>query len=99
MQASLFLDRLLDQYRAGNTREGLLLTNVCTDTAWFAKMWALPLCFVRGRLSFSRAGHAGGSPRYANVIAYVGRRYDVFDDVFKTLGHIVLPRRTSEKQH
>lgn len=90
-QAALFLERLLDQYMAGITSEGLLLTNVCTDAAWFARMWALPLCFVRGRLRFAREGHAGDSPRYANVIAYVGPLPNDFAAIFGRIGHIALP--------
>jgi DNA N-6-adenine-methyltransferase (Dam) len=91
--AVAFLTRLLEQYHAGITTEGLLLTNVCTDTAWFVDMWTLPLCFVRGRLRFTRDGHDGESPRYANVLAYVGQRPERFAEVFRGLGHVVLPRR------
>lgn len=95
-QAAAFLAKLQEQYGAGVTTEGLLLTNVCTDTAWFTSMWQMPLCFVQGRLRFTRDGHDGGSPRYANVIAYVGRRPERFAQVFGGLGHIVLPDVAAE---
>lgn len=91
-QAALFLDRLLGQYAAGITTEALLLTNVCTDTEWFARMWALPLCFVRRRLRFVRDDHDGGSPKHANVVAYAGPLSADFATIFGRIGHIVLPQ-------
>lgn len=94
-QAGVFLDHLIHQYNVGNMTEGLFLSNVATDTEWFERMWQFPLLFFRKRLQFYRPGHPGTSPRYANVMAYIGHRPYEFEAAFKHYGHVDQPRKAA----
>jgi site-specific DNA-methyltransferase (adenine-specific) len=73
--------------------ELLLLLPARTDTAWFQPVWALDICFIRGRLRFS--GHTENAP-FPSVLAYRGPRRDEFALAFRDLGHIVMSERSAD---
>lgn len=66
--------------------ELLLLVPARTDTAWFAPLFAYPICFLRGRLHFSGAAHAAPFP---SALVYRGAREARFATAFQARGTIV----------
>lgn len=70
-------------------RECLLLVPAYTDTQWFAPLFAYPICFVFGRLSFVRPDGSGDRAPHPSVLVYRGRRIRAFADAFSDLGPIV----------
>ena len=53
-----FVDKLLEEVEAGRVVAAVMLTNNCTDTAWFARAQATAaaICFTTGRISFLEPG-------------------------------------------
>ena len=66
--------------------ELLLLVPARPEVGWFQPLWALDLCFIRGRLHFS--GHRDNAP-FPSVLVYRGPRREAFAQAFSELGHIV----------
>lgn len=94
-QVGVFLDKLIEEFAVDHASEGLILTNVCTGSAWFRRMWDWPLCFFSERIRFVLDGGIPDSPRFDNVVAYVApeARWDRFRAIFEPHGRIVLPAR------
>lgn len=87
-QVAPFLRHMAEEYRMGSVREGILVTNVATDADWFRLMWHYPLCFPYKRMRFYQPKQKKDAPRYANVIAYFGKRPARFAQIFSPYGHI-----------
>lgn len=66
--------------------ELILLVPARTDTAWFAPLFAYPICFLRGRLHFS--GAATGAP-FPSALVYRGSRTCAFATQFGRRGPVV----------
>ena len=87
---SEFLAKMVAEYSAGRVTAGIVLTNDCTDTAWFHETAEVAdaICFTRGRISFYNAAGIGGSPTQGQAFFYFG------DDVerFVPFGLYPIPR-------
>lgn len=81
-------DRLIRAYTAGEARTALALLPGRTDTDWFTPLFAYPICFVHGRLTFS--GYTAGAP-FPSVVIYFGADLARFAQVFAAIGPIMLP--------
>jgi ParB family chromosome partitioning protein len=84
--------KLIDEYDRGAVSQAVLLVNASTDTRWFQPFWAYPICFVRSRIRFAKAGfHGYRGPTHASAFVYFGGRVKRFRNQFRAFGHIVLP--------
>lgn len=81
-----WVQKLVDEYEAGNVTEAITLVPARTDTEWFELLVTCPFCLVKGRLKF---GDADNSAPFPSAIAYFGPRPERFAHVFRHLGHIV----------
>jgi site-specific DNA-methyltransferase (adenine-specific) len=87
-------DRLIRAYTSGEAREAIALLPGRTDTDWFTPLFAYPICFVHGRLTFS--GYTAGAP-FPSVVLYFGADLARFTHAFAPIGPIMLPFGPSHK--
>lgn len=85
----LWSARLLAEYREGRVEEAVLLVNAATDTAWFQRLWAYPICFVKGRIPFWRPEGSAESPTHPSAFVYLGQDNERFRDLFREFGTVV----------
>ena len=84
----------ITKFRTEQFREGLLLVPIFTDVQWFQPLFAYPILFFRGRISFMRAdGTIKGPAPFGCALVYRGRRKAAFAKAFGDLGTIVVPMR------
>jgi ParB family chromosome partitioning protein len=85
-----FIAKLLEEYRSGTVSEAIMVTNNCTETAWFhrAEAEAALLCFPRGRIPFYGHGDIGNSPLQGQTFFYYGQNDTAFRAVFEQWGFV-----------
>lgn len=82
-------NKLIAEYQAGHVKQALLLVNAATETRWFERLYAYPVCFVRGRVRFlSPLGINGGST-LGSAVVYFGSDEQRFVQVFQRIGVLV----------
>lgn len=81
--------RLIDEYRAGNVLQAVLLVNAVTDRAWFQPLWAFPICFTDHRIRFYDVNGESGSPTHGNALVYLGDDCERFAQTFSAFGVVV----------
>jgi phage N-6-adenine-methyltransferase len=88
-----FIDKLLDELRAGRVTEAVVLTNDFSDTAWFHKaaLSATAICFTKGRIVFESAEGSGAQPTQGQAFFYFGPHLVRFREAFADQGLIMLP--------
>lgn len=88
---TLFVDKAISEYEAGNVTEAVILTNNSSDTVWFhALLSRFPACFTRGRVKFWRPNHDVFGARQGQTIFYMGDNVDGFIAEFGTHGQVVI---------
>jgi hypothetical protein len=91
-----FVDKLLEEVEAERVVAAVMLTNNCTDTAWFARAQATAaaICFTTGRISFLEpGGRELGVPPQGQAFFYFGPEVARFAEVFRRIGFLVRPWR------
>jgi hypothetical protein len=87
-QAGGFVDKLVDEYVAGNVSAAIVLvSNRATETNWFQPLFDGTLCFVKGRIPFDDTPEANNIT--GSVFAYLGNHPDRFDRHFRQFGAIM----------
>lgn len=81
--------RLVEEYKAGNVEQAVLLVNAVTDRQWFKPLWDYPLCFTDHRIKFYSPDADGGSPTMGSVLVYFGANRDAFIESFRCFGAVV----------
>lgn len=82
-----FTSRLITAYQDREIDSAIILTNNCTDAAWFhSLMEAYPVCFTRGRVSFWRPDRTVFATRQGQAFFYLGPTPDRFYEVFRQIG-------------
>lgn len=86
--ASLFVNRLCDDYEGSAIDAAILLTNSNTDTDWWQRAAGLAsaVCFTDGRISFYNAAGDWSSPTNGQTFCYLGKRPADFRHVFNKVG-------------
>ena len=71
--------------------EAILLTNNCTDTAWWhgALGESNAVCFTMGRISFYNAAGKSSAPTNGQCFFHMGARPERFADVFGAIGAVL----------
>jgi hypothetical protein len=83
-----WVEKLADEYEAGRVTEAIALVPARTDTRWWRRMGAHPVCFVWGRLRFS--GASAGAP-FPSALVYLGPRPAAFAAACGALGRVYVP--------
>lgn len=86
-----FIAKLIEEYKAGRTRQAVLLVNNATDTKWFADAVsaASVACFKTGRIAFINTdGNAVRGAAQGQIFLYFGAKKKTFINAFKTVGWI-----------
>lgn len=88
-----FVQKMVDEVRAGRVSTAIMLTHNYTDTTWFhaAAGIADAICFTRGRIRFEGAGGELAAPTQGQAFFYFGERTEAFAQRFKNIGFIVRP--------
>ena len=92
----IFINKLIEELKAGRTTAAILLVNNCTDTEWFdvAIRDCASVCFKRGRISFiDENGQTMGVPPQGQIFLFYGPDVDRFEDVFSSIGNCFPPPR------
>lgn len=86
-----FTTHAINQYQKGNVKAGIVLTNNCTDAAWFqALIERFPVCFTRGRISFWQPNQKSFAARQGQVFFYMGKHADRFIEEFSQYGPVLI---------
>ena len=85
--------QLLSRFETGEVSEGVLLVRSGVGYKWFEELWdAVPVCFIRERVSFIRAdGSSAGQSKQGTALFYVGNNVAGFVEIFRKFGRIILP--------
>jgi phage N-6-adenine-methyltransferase len=89
-----FITKLTTEFTVGNVEQAVMVTNNCTDTAWFhsAARVVARMCFTLGRIRFANPQRPSGeSPLQGQTFFYFGPRYEYFDHIFGAFGFVVAP--------
>lgn len=87
-QTELWVNRLIEQYNAGNVIEAILLVNAYLYKQWFQPLYAYPICIPSGRLAFWNAQGASGRSPHSSAFVYFGQNVARFEEVFLEFGPI-----------
>lgn len=86
-----FVQKLVDEYRAGRVTEAILLTHNYTDTTWFhtAAEHASAVCFTRKRIAFVDPQGVEAAPTQGQAFTYFGANIGKFVDQFISVGIVL----------
>lgn len=91
--ASLFMDRLIQEYQRGNVPQAMLLAKADPKQNWFHRLWAYPICFAYDRVYFNRPHGDPCRHQFGTCFVYLGPHEQRFIDIFSRFGTIA--RRVS----
>lgn len=88
----LFAEKLRNEYASDAVPAGILLTNNCTDTAWFQDTASAcsAICFPRGRIAFYNDDGQSNAPTNGPAFFYFGAETGRFGEVFGEVGLVWL---------
>jgi ParB family chromosome partitioning protein len=89
--------RLVEQYQAGVTTEGILLVNASAGTSWFDTMCEYPVCLPRRRIHFNTPTPRKHSNTHGSALFYLGPQVDKFSQVFGKFGRVLWEVRRVKK--
>ena len=84
----LFIAKLIEEVKAGRTKQAILLTNNSTDTDWFlqAAQAAQAICFTVGRVAFLTQAGEELAPTQGQAFFYYGKAAPRFRETFAVIG-------------
>jgi len=93
-RTELWVKRLIQEYRAGNVTQAVLLIPTRIETHWFQLVWEYPICFTDHRIMFLSPGKPLDSNIIGSAFVYLGPHELLFIDTFSKFGTIA--KRVSE---
>ena len=81
--------KLIAEYEAGNVEQALLLVNANTETTWFQRLFAYPICFVKQRINFYGPSGKDNGATHGSAFVYFGSDVARFSEVFGEFGRVV----------
>jgi phage N-6-adenine-methyltransferase len=86
--APFFVDKLIEELKAGRAAQAIMLTNNSTDTEWFRKAAeaANTVCFTNGRIAFTTPAGIEVAPTQGQAFFYFGQNVGKFVKVFRKIG-------------
>jgi hypothetical protein len=87
----IWSQRLIEEYKAGNVTEAVLLVKAALGYKWFEQLFdTLPVCLMRERLSFILDdGNDEGQSKQGTAIFYMGNNFNRFYEVFRKYGRVI----------
>ena len=86
--------KLLEEFKAGKTRQAVALVRASTESYWFSLLWEFPMCFVRGKIEFTPGpGAKPSNPTVSSAIVGVGVDAEAFRQEFQAWGQVVVPAK------
>ena len=86
-----WVEKLCSEHEAGRVTEAIALLPSRTDTQWWRRLRAYPVCFVQGRLTFV---HSEDPAPFPSAVFYLGadvaKFCRAFDHLGDTYGRIVI---------
>lgn len=87
-----WINKLVNEYMSGNTRQACCITFAATSEAWTAPLFDFPVCFLSPRTNYY---DANGLPvegvTKGSMVCYMGSCVERFIQEFKALGRVMLP--------
>lgn len=80
--------KLLAEYKAGHINEAIVLVTAAVETTWFHRLYQYSLCFVKGRIAFTTPLGRRGSATKGSIFVYLGKRKEIFYQVFRRFGAV-----------
>ena len=86
-----FVDKLLEEWRAGRIEQATIITNNATDTGWFHALLTESkiACLTKGRVKFYSPVNDGLAPRQGQAFFYFGDQAERFTQSFAEFGAVV----------
>ncbi|MGL6099726.1 MAG: DNA N-6-adenine-methyltransferase [Fusobacteriaceae bacterium] len=88
-----FVNKLVDEYDAGNVTEAVVVTNNGTDTQWFHRLAGASsaICMVKGRIGFQDAdGVRINNNNKGQIFTYLGDDPETFKTEFEQYGLVFI---------
>lgn len=82
-----WVDKVMDEYEAGNVKEAILLLPARTETRWFRRLTDFKWCAVNKRIKFG-GKDGSNSATFPSAIFYLGWQPKKFSKVFSKIGII-----------
>ncbi|RIK38014.1 MAG: hypothetical protein DCC55_22510 [Chloroflexi bacterium] len=87
-----WIKKLIHHYQAGDIKQACCITFASTSEAWFAPLFAFPMCFLQPRTNYYLpSGAKARGVTKGSVVTYLGPNIDRFARSFANLGAIVVP--------
>jgi hypothetical protein len=86
--ASMFMKKLMEEYRKGNVTQAMLLAKADPKQNWFHRLWRYPICFAYDRVYFNRPVGNPCRHQFGTCFIYLGSNEQKFIDVFCKFGTI-----------
>jgi phage N-6-adenine-methyltransferase len=85
-----FVEKLVQEYKAGRVAQAIMLTKSATDTEWFRSAWGhcSAFCFTQGRVKFRDPDGETANPQEGHAFFYFGSEVDRFADEFEKIGPV-----------
>lgn len=81
---------LIAQYKAGVTKQAVLLVTAATSESWFRPLWDYPICFTDHRIHFVDENlQVVKQNTKGSALVYLGENRQKFADVFRRFGPVV----------
>ncbi|SRR6266581_2164730 len=100
----IFTNKLIEEYRAGRTKQAVLLGTSDCDASWFHPLWDFLICFPDHNVYFDRPvrGIVEKETRHGHwfgtTFVYLGLNEQKFIDIFSAFGNVAKrvskPRQT-----
>jgi hypothetical protein len=90
---ALFVNKLVQEYEAGNVSQAIILTPADLDEKWMRPLWNYIICFADHKLWFNRPDQSKSSQFFGTAFTYLGPNETSFLNVFSQFG--VVARRIS----
>jgi phage N-6-adenine-methyltransferase len=84
-QIQIWVEKLVHEYREGNTIAAIALLPSWTDRPWFQMLHDHPVCFLAKRLKFSESGD---NAPFASCVVYLGDDIKRFAAAFADIGGV-----------
>ena len=88
-----WVNKLCAEYETGGVTAAIALLPSRTDTQWWQRISAYPICFIRGRLHF--VGQKSPA-NYGSAVVYLGPLLSRFTGAFGSIGVIYTPYGVSD---
>lgn len=81
--------KLIASYEVGHVEQAVLLVNAATETRWFQRLYAYPICFKKGKIRFLNENGGKNGPTVGSAFVYFGPNDAKFVEIFSQFGPVV----------